>query len=79
MHEVGNDATKLYKGLQVGRNGYPQYREFITQYIVKEDITVAYSKALANPQYGDGGFNQFFVDHFEEVLEAIKTITMENR
>lgn len=55
MNLVGKDATKLYEGLQVGKNGYSQYRGFMTQYIVKEDITVAYSKALANPQYGAGG------------------------
>lgn len=79
MNEVGKDATKLYEGLQVGKNGYPQYREFMTQYIVKEDITVAYSKALANPQYGAGGYEQFFIDKYEQVLEAIKTVTMENR
>lgn len=52
---VGTDATKLYEGLQVGKGAFPTYREGFTMYEVQSDITVAYSKALANNQISKGG------------------------
>lgn len=79
MNLCGNDATKIFEGLQVSKSGYPTYREYMTEYVVKEDIVVGYSKALANPKYGDGGFDQYFVKDFETILESVRSIELINR
>lgn len=74
----GYDATKIFEGLQVGKGNFPTYRAQMTEYEVQEDIVVGYSKALANPQYGVGGFEQYFVKDFEAVLKLIKSIDLVN-
>jgi RHS repeat-associated protein len=79
MQSVGNDATKLNQGLQVRKGDYPQFRPGMTQYEVTQDITVGYSKALANPQYGAGGSDQYYISNYEDVLKPIKSTIMTNR
>ncbi len=79
MKIVGNDATKLNQGLQVGKVKYPLFREGMTQYEVTQDITVGFSKALANPQFGAGGFDQYFIPDYINVLRPIRSIIMTNR
>ncbi len=76
---AGTDATKIFKGLQVGKGNFPLYRPGMTLYEVTEDITVGYSKALANPLYGPGGFEQYFIPNYENVLVPIKSIILYNR
>lgn len=79
MNSVGTDATKLNAGLQVGKGAYPQFRPGMTEYEVTQDITVGYSKALANPQYGSGGFDQYYINNFGDVLKPIQSRIMTNR
>ena len=79
MQSIGNDATKLNQGLQVGKGNYSQFRPGMTQYVVTQDITVGYLKALANPQYGTGGFDQYFVPDYDSILNPVKSIIMTNR
>ncbi len=79
MQLVGNDATKLNQGLQIGKGSYSHYRPGMTQYEVTQDIIVGSSKALANPQYGPGGFAQYFIPNFNEALKPIQSIIMTNR
>ena len=79
MQFVGNDATKLYQGLQVSKGSHLLFRQGITQYEVIQDITVGSSKTLANPQYGPGGFDQYFIPNYENVLKPIRSIIMTNR
>lgn len=79
MDLVGTDATQLYNGLQVGKGAYPTFRPGMAMYEVTEDITVGYSKALANPQYGAGGFDQYFIERYQDVLEAISSRLMTNK
>jgi RHS repeat-associated protein len=79
MNTVGNDATQVYNGLQVGKGNYPQFRPGMTQFEVTQDIIVGYSKALANPQFGIGGFDQFFITNYESVLKPVMTKMMQNR
>ena len=42
---------------------YPNYK--IAEYRVTKDIYVADRKALANTQFGDGGFTQYFIADWE--------------
>jgi hypothetical protein len=79
MNEVGLDAKKLYKGLQVDKNIFPLYREGVTKYTVNQDIEVAFSIALENPDYGVGGFPQYFIEDFDKVLDLVFTRLMINR
>ena len=80
MRSVGNDATMLYNGLQVARTeAFPLYRPGMTLYEVTNTIPVAYSKALANMQYGIGGFEQYYIDNYNNVLKPILTRIMTNR
>ena len=79
MQSVGNDATKLYQGLQVGKGSHLLFRQGMTQYEVTQDIVVGSSKALANLQYGPGGLDQYFIPNYEKVLMPIKSIIMINR
>jgi len=79
MDIVGTDATQLYQGLQVGKGYYPEFRPGMTMYKVLDDIDVAYSKAFANPQFGPGGFDQYYINNFESVLQPIKSIIMTNK
>ena len=79
MKIVGNDATKLNQGFQIGKGEYPLYRPGMTQYEVTQDIIVGFSKALANPQFGTGGFEQYFIPDYKNVLRSIRSIIMTNR
>jgi hypothetical protein len=79
MQQIGNDATALNAGLQVGRGEYPLFRKGMTMYEVKENMTVGFSQATANTDYGPGGFDQYFIVDHEVGLLPIMTRLMENR
>jgi RHS repeat-associated protein len=79
MDDVGYDATKLYKGLQVGLEGYDSYRASVTMYTLNQDIEVAYSTALENPQFGVGGYSQYYIENYNEFLKPVFERIMVNR
>lgn len=57
---VGNDAQALNEGLQIApRAGL--YRPGLTAFRLTQDVQAARSVALANPQFGAGGLEQFFI------------------
>ena len=69
-YTTGNDVTNanfdyntIYNGTQLSRD-YPNYK--IAEYVVNNDIVVAYGKALANTQYGSGGFTQYYIENWEQ-------------
>lgn len=76
---AGNDATKIFEGLQVDKGDFLQYRPGMTQYEVTEDIVAGYSRAIANGQHGDGGFAQLFIEEYASVLKPIKSMPLVNR
>ena len=81
MNLVGNDATRLGIGLQITRGRYPTFRAGMTMYQVNTSITVGYSHALANTQYGIGGFPQYYIPNtysYQNVLQPILTRLMTN-
>lgn len=51
----------------------------MTEYEVIQDIIVGYSRALANPQHGPGGFEHYFIPDYDNVLKPIRSIIMTNR
>ena len=71
------DATKIFQGLQVApRNGI--YRPAMKAYEVLEDTEVAMGRALANPQYGEGGFTQYYISDFKKVTKPLKSYSLSN-
>lgn len=75
----GNDATKIFQGVQVGiPEGYNSYRPGMTMYRVPYDMNVAISQALANPQHGEGGMTQLFIPEYKK-LEPVQTLILSNR
>ena len=76
VQRAGGSAQKLWQGLQVAPHDSLGYRPGATAYRVLADTTVAYGKALANPQYGAGGYTQFVIQEFEKVLQPIYSIPL---
>lgn len=76
---TGIDATKIFEGLQVDKGNFIQYRPGMTQYEITREYTAEYSKSLANPQYGKGGFDQYFISNYEDVLNPVKSNILTNR
>ena len=70
VQKVGNDAKKIFEGLQVKpyyEKGmqYAEYRGNLTPYRVNGNINVADGVALKNPQFGVGGLEQRFDPNFD--------------
>ena len=74
----GNDATKIFTGLQVSKGAFDTYRPGMTMYRIPYDMDVAISQALANKHYGAGGFTQLYIPNFQD-LESIQSIILINR
>jgi hypothetical protein len=72
---VGNDATALNEGLQVASRA-GSYRPGLTAFQLTQDVQAASSLALANPAYGAGGLEQFFIPGFSDVTEPLVTQLM---
>ena len=71
--DVGNNATKLFEGVQVkpyyvrGMDS-AEYRKIMGAYKFNEDINLATGITLSNPQFGPGGLTQYFVPDFQEAV-----------
>ena len=70
--DLGNDAQKIFGGLQVkpyyeeGKGMlYAEYRSSLTPYKVHGEVNVAEGVALNNPQFGSGGLAQRFDPNFD--------------
>lgn len=57
----GNSASRVWEGLQVGPNQF-DYRPSMVELRINNPVDAAHGTALANPQYGAGGAEQFFLD-----------------
>lgn len=75
----GSDATKIFEGLQDDKDIHILYREGMTKYILNENTFVGYSYALSNTQFGPGGFLQYYISNYKNILEPIETILLTNR
>jgi hypothetical protein len=76
---AGNNATEIFEGLQVTEGEYGQFRPGMTAYTVTEDTPAASSQALANPDYGVGGFLQYFIPNYKNVLQPFLSIALKDR
>lgn len=71
------DSVKFFRGLQVAKHASRGYRRTIGVYEVQNTIRVPAGKALANPQFGEGGFDQYVISNYQHVLKLVDTIELE--
>jgi hypothetical protein len=76
LQNMGFDKAKFWESLQVKPHPINGFRPKVGEYVTKQDITVAISKTLANPQFGKGGAWQIFVEEFSLNLEFVKEIPL---
>jgi len=72
----GNSSKSYWESLQVKPDATLGYRPTIGEYEVTKDIQVVISKTLANPQYGNGGAWQLFIENYNTDLKLIKEIKL---
>ena len=77
LKRTGNDATKIFEGLQVGPWDPPEefihlsgYKQTLMPYEMMEDIPAAFGTTKANPHFGSGGLPQVYVDKFNDLVKA---------
>ena len=58
----GRDYESIYSGLQVSTSGTSGQRYKIAEYILKDDVYVAYGIVERNTIYGVGGYEQYFIN-----------------
>ena len=76
LEASGYSRSKLFQGLQVKPNPVQGYRPQVGVYEVLEDVVVAEGITLANPQFGIGGYHQFFVEQYKKVLKLVEVIDL---
>jgi hypothetical protein len=73
IDRVGNDATKIFEGLQVKpfyKEGMDNaiYRNTMMAYEPTVELDGVFGIAKANPQFGTGKLPQIFIDNFNELV-----------
>ena len=74
--EVNYDKVKYWQSLQVAPHPTFGFRPKVGEYTVNTLIKVAVAKTLANPQYGQGGAWQVFVDDYTKKITFLKEIPL---
>jgi hypothetical protein len=76
---AGNDARVIFGGMQVGTNErFPDFRNGLTAYYVNQETLAGFSIAQANPQWGYGGYYQYFIQDYDEVLDPFISLPLIN-
>ena len=65
----GRNATTLFEGLQVKPHPIYGFRGQVSGYQFTKTVTVGYGQALANPQFGSGGLDQFYVPNVQKLID----------
>jgi hypothetical protein len=76
VEKTGRSASRLFQGLQVAPHPIFSYRPGVTAYEVTEDVVVAFGRALANPQHGQGGLPQIVIENYERFLRPVYSIPL---
>jgi hypothetical protein len=72
----GGIADIFARGSQVQPHPALGYRGGVTAFEVTQDVEAATGTVNANPQYGIGGFTQFYIPSYETALEPIDYFPM---
>lgn len=81
VEQSGYNQITLNQGLQIKKSPSLGYRTSVAEYVVKEDIIVAYGTASNNTYVngefvGNGGYEQYFIEFFSSVLEYVTETTL---
>lgn len=76
LEASGYSRSTLFKGLQVEPNPELGYRPQVGMYETIDDMYIPGGKALANKQYGAGGYQQYYVQNYGTKLKLIDTIKL---
>jgi hypothetical protein len=74
--DVNYDKVKYWGRLQVSPHPTFGFRPKVGEYTVNTNIKVAVSLTLANPQHGEGGAWQVFVNDYAQKITFIKEIPL---
>jgi len=77
IERVGGDATKLFERMQVAPYK-GTYRSSVAVFEVLEDTPAAFGIVRANPQYGQGGFPQIFIQDWQQKTRQIGSTPLTN-
>lgn len=78
LEASGYSRSNLFQGLQVQPHPELGYRPQVGVYELLEDVIVAVGKALANTQYGAGGYHQYFLEQYSDKLKLVEKINLGN-
>jgi len=74
--DVDTMQAPYWESLQVQAHPTFGYRPMVGVFTLENTTVVAIAKTLANPQFGEGGAWQIYVEEFEDVLTAVDTIIL---
>ncbi len=74
LTETDTVKKPYWEALQVKENPQFGYRPLVGVFDIKDSLVIAISKTLANPQYGDGGRWQIYVENYRTDLSILDTI-----
>ncbi|MFC5435860.1 DUF6861 domain-containing protein [Rhodanobacter umsongensis] len=76
--DSGRNSAKLFRGLQVAPHPVFGYRPEVGIYQVLEEIEIPTGQALANPAFGKGGSQQFFIGDYGNKLRLVGKVQLWN-
>lgn len=75
---TGNDAQRIFEGLQVGPK-LRSYRPGMTEYVVIQDTPAAFGIVRANTQFGAGELPQLYIENLTAVTRPTISYPLINR
>jgi filamentous hemagglutinin len=78
INNSGLIKEDLFQSLQVKPSEQYGYRPSVTEYKTTKDIQVPSGAATSNPQYGNGGGGQFYIND-PKLLEPVTTIKLNGK
>lgn len=70
------NVVTLYRKLQIQLNEQYGYRTKVGYYEVLEDIVVAHGIVANNPNCGEGGYLQYYIPNFDDILSLIREVSL---
>lgn len=72
--DADTNTVSYWESLQVKENPTFGYRPMVGVFDFSDTLVVALARTLANPQYGDGGAWQIFVEDYGMELRVLDTV-----
>jgi len=69
LTNAGYDSATLFQSLQVRPHDVFGYRPEMGAYILNSDVRIPAGTVQANPGFGSGGANQYFIQQYQKYLE----------